>query len=178
MPLTVSFTAASVSGSPSDIIFTDTSTGTDSAVVSRRIYVSDANNNFIVETGTSTEYEIWALPLIDTITLDLLEVDMAVKIVVQWLNVSNVVLYDYTVSAEGFTEYNEEFLYQQTQLMQANPALINDNRFWLSYSKMRSLIDAGNKAIDQASDLYSAQQCYTAATEMRDNAQYLFNGNS
>lgn len=178
MALTVSFTASSVSGEPSQILFSDTSTGTDVAVTNRRLYISDDTGAFIVEAGTSTEYEIWALPLINTITLDLLSQASALKIVCQWLNVSNGVLYDYTIAAEGFTEFLEEFLYSQTQLMAANPLLINDNNFWQNYSKCRTLTDAGNQAILQASDLYNAQQCYDAATEIMNNAQYLFNGNS
>lgn len=178
MALDVSFTAESVAGSPSDILFTDTSTGSDVLVTSRRIYVSDTNGDFIVESGTSTEYEVWAIPLATTITLDLLTSDKAVKIVVQWLDVTNVVLYDYTIDAIGFTEFNEEFLYGQTQLMTANPLLINDNNFWNNYTKVRTLIDAGNKAILFASDLYNAQLCYDAATAIQDESQYYFNGNS
>lgn len=179
MSLTVSFTAESVSGSPSDILFTDTSTGSDVLAVSRRIYVSDTNGDFIVEAGSALEYSAWAYPLATPITLDLFPTsDKAVKIVVQWLNVSNVVLYDYTIDAIGFTEWNEEFLYGQTQLMTANPLLINDNNFWNNYTKVRTLIDAGNKAILFASDLYNAQLCYDAATTIRDESQYYFNGNA
>lgn len=178
MALTVSFTAESVSGSPSDILFTDTSTGTDVAVTSRRIYVSDKDGDFLVEDGTSTEYEVWAIPLATDITLDLLASDMAVRITVQWLDVSNVVLYDYTIDAIGFTEYNEDFDYELTQRMSANPLLINDNNFWGNKSKLRSLIDAGNNAITNASDISNAQLCYDVATGMQDNAQYLFNSNA
>ena len=178
MSFSPNFSAESVSGSPSDILFTDLSTGSDVLITSRRIYVSNDIGTFLVEDGTSTEYEVWALPLSDTITLDLLTADTACKIVVQWLNVSNAVLYDYTINAEGFTEYNENFLYGQSQLMSYNPLLINDNNFWGNYSKCRTCIDAGNKAITRAADLYSAQQCYDLATEIRVAAQYLFNANS
>lgn len=178
MALTVSFTAESVAGLPSDILFTDTSTGTDVLAVSRRIYVSNSNGDFLVEDGVSTEYSVWAYPLATAITLDLLSADTACRITVQWLNVSNVVLYDYTIDAIGFTEYNEEFDYEQTQLMQANKLLINDNNFWSNKSKLRTYIDSGNKAITRASDIVSAQSCYDAATELRVDAQYLFNGNS
>lgn len=170
--------AESVSGSPSDILFTDLSTGSDVLIVSRRLYVSTDTNTFLVEEGSSLEYSVWPLPLSDTITLDLLPFDMAVKIVAQWLGVSGNVLYDYTIAAEGFTEWNEEFLYTQTQLMTYNPLLINDNNFWGNYSKMRTSIDAGNKAITRAADLYSAQQCYNLATRIRENSQYTFNANS
>lgn len=178
MALTVSFTAESVAGTESDILFTDTSTGSDGTITSRRIYVSDKDGNFLVEDGTTTEYEVWALPLGTDITLDLLSEDMAVRITVQWLNGSNVVVYDYTIDAIGFTQYNENFDYDLTQRMSSNPLLINDNNFWPNKSKLRALIDAGNNAILNASDIFNAQLCYDAATEMRDNAEFLFNGNS
>ena len=178
MSFSPNFSAESVSGSPSDILFTDLSTGSDVLITSRRIYVSNDIGTFLVEDGTSTEYEVWELPLATTITLDLLDADTACKIVVQWLNVSNAVLYDYTISASGFTEYNENFLYGQSQRMTYNPLLINDNNFWSNFNKCRTCIDAGNKAITRAADLYSAQQCYDLATEIRVAAQYLFNANS
>lgn len=178
MAFTPAFSAVGVSGEPQNILFTDLSTGVDAAIVSRRIYVSNDIGTFLVETGNSLEYSLWPLPLADTITLDLLQVDTAVKIVVQWLNVSGSILYDYTLAAVGFTEYNEEFLYSQTQLMTYNPLLIDDNNFWANYNKMRTSIDAGNRALTRASDLYSAQQCYNLATGIRLESQYLFNGNS
>lgn len=178
MPLTVSATAESVAGEPSDILFTDESTGSDGTITSRRIYLSDKDGNFIVEEGSSLEYSVWALPLATPITLDLLTKDMACKIVFQWLNVSNVVVDDYTIDAIGFTEYNENFDYQTTQLMSSNPKLIDDNNFFNNKTKIRTFIDAGNKAITRDSDLSNAQLCYDAATDLRTSSQYFFNGNA
>jgi len=56
--------------------------------------------------------------------------------------------------------------------------LINDNNFWDSKQKLSELIDSGNQAIEEASDIYNAQRCYDAATDLIDNSQYYFNGNS
>lgn len=178
MALTVSFTASSVAGQPSQILFSDTSTGSDGTITSRRIYVADSKGDFLVEDATTTEYEVWALPLATDITLDLLSADTACRITVQWLNVSDVVVYDYTIDAIGFTEFNEQFDYEQTTLMSANKLLINDNNFWGNKSKLRTAIDSGNNAITRASDLVNAQSCYDEATDIRLAAQYLFNGNS
>lgn len=178
MSFTPLISAESVSGSPSDILFTDLSTGSDGTISNRLLYVSTYLGTFLVESGSSLEYSEWPLPLSDTITLDLLEVDAGVKIVCQWVDSGGNVLYDYTIAAEGFTEWNEEFLYSQTQLMTYNPLLINDNNFWTNYNKMRTCIDAGNRAITRAADLYSAQQCYDLATVIRKESQYTFNGNS
>jgi len=178
MSFVAAFSAVSVSGEPQNILFTDLSTGSDGNIVSRRIYVSNSIGTFLVEDGVSTEYSVWALPLSDTITLDLLSADMAVKIVVEWLDINNAVLYDSTLASVGFTEYGENFLYGQTQLMTYNPLLINDNNFWANFNKVRTCIDAGNKAITRGADLYSAQQCYDLETDIIASSQYLFNANS
>jgi hypothetical protein len=61
--------------------------------------------------------------------------------------------------------------------MTANPMLINDNRFWYNKVKLRTYINSGNNAITQDSDLVNAQLCYNAATDLRTNGEFYFNGN-
>jgi len=100
-----------------------------------------------------------------------------VRIVVEWLDVTNVVLYD-KVGYYGLVQFNEEFDYGLTQNVAANPLLINDNSFWMNKLKLRVLIESGNNAIENVSDIYSAQQCYNMATDLRSSKQYLFNINS
>lgn len=177
MPFSASFTAQSISGSPSDILFADTSTGSDVLILSRRITVQDYADNYLVKTGTTTTYEVWALPLVNSIQLNLLPKDYAVKIRVDWMNVSNVAIYTSTIAATSFTEHNEAFDYTLTQRMAGNPLLMNDNNFWLHKQQLRTYIDAGNNAITRAGDLYNAQQCYDEATGLRLTSQYSFNGN-
>ena len=70
MALTVNFSTSQTHGSPGDIIFTDTSTGTEGSVTQRRIYIQAADGEYLVETGTSTQYEVWSgFPGTTTITL-------------------------------------------------------------------------------------------------------------
>jgi hypothetical protein len=179
MAFVPSATAQSIPGTPSDILFTDTSTGVDILIVDRRITVTDAAGNFLVELGTTTDYEVWALPLVDTIQLNLLPTkDMAVKIVFEWMDAGNVAIYDYTIDATYFIEYNESFDYGLSKRVASNPMLMNDNNFWLHKQQLRTYINSGNQAIARYSDLYVAQQCYEAATELRLTSQYSFNGNA
>ncbi|MES2287369.1 MAG: hypothetical protein V4547_16875 [Bacteroidota bacterium] len=178
MSFSASFTAQSVSGSNSDILFTDSSVGSDGAISSRRIYAITDVGTFLVEDGSSLEYSVWALPLATTITLDLLDKDYALKLVCQWLNSSDVVLYDYTIDAQGFTQYSENFSFGLTQMLTGNPMLINDNNFAQNKWALRDDIDSGNQAILQASDLYNAQRAYDRATALRLSSQYYFNENS
>lgn len=178
MPLTPNFTAAQVLGEESEILFTDTSTGSDVDVVTRRIYLATSLNTFLVESGTATDYEVWSgFPGTTTITIDVLEEDAALTVTVEWLNVGGDVLYSKSV-LYGFTGYNEEFDYQLTQMMTANPMLINDNNFYENKSRLRTEIDSGNQAIELAEDIFAAQSCYDRATALRTSSQYYYNANS
>ena len=176
MPLVAAFTATQDAGELSDIILTDTSTGSDVAITGRAVFLIKADGTYLVPAGTSTQYILW--PLADTsITLDVLTKDLALTAVVQWLDVSSNVLYDVT-ALYGFTLYNETADYQFTQELSGNPILISDNNFWPNKSKFRCLIDSGNQAVSLASDIFGAQVCYDLATAIRLNSQYLFNTNS
>lgn len=173
------FSASQPVGEPSVVTLEDTSTGLDPSITQRRAYLRKYDGTFLVPEGTSTEYVQWALAN-TTINIDALNdpnKDYALVVVVEWLNVSNVIVSSLS-TLYGFTSYNEDFDYQLTQLLSANPLLINDNNFFDNKSQLRTLIDSGNQAIERASDQYGAQRCYDLATELRTNSQYYFNGNS
>lgn len=174
MPLTPSFTAVSVSGYPSKILLTDTSTGTDVAVVAKRVYIATYTGSFLVPSGTTTEYSLWSSGT--TITLDVLSKDYAVLITVQWVDINGVVKYD-SSATYGFTLYNETCDYGLTTVMSSNPLLINDNNFFKNKSELREAIDSGNQALVIASDRYNAQQAYDRGTAIRLASQYFFNEN-
>lgn len=171
------FTATQTVGEESTVTITAVVTGTDVLVTQRRVYLQTDTGEFLVPSGTTTDYIQWAIGA-SSIDIDALgDYDRALRIYVEWLNVSDGVLYD-SEQFVGLTLWNESFDYLTTQLMAGNPLLVNDNSFWTNKSKLRTLIDAGNNAITFASDLYNAQQCYDAATALRLESQYLFNGNS
>ncbi len=175
MALSVNFTTSQSLGQPSKINIQDVSSGSDGSIVSRRVYISLPDGTFLVPTGTTTEYVVWSYSDAE-ITINCLTKDVAVLITVEWLDVSNVIIYAKSAQA-GFTLYNETFDYGLTQRLTGNPLLINDNGFWEEKSKVRELIDSGNNAIEFASDIYAAQQCYNDATEIRLKSQYIFNSN-
>ena len=180
MPFTPGFSTSQTIGLPNKINFTDTSTGSDINIVSRRIFIQDAANTYIVQKGTTTTYEDWVIvsPPLDplSISLDVLKKDMALYLTVQWLNASNTVLYEKSYLT-GFTLYNESFDYQMTQVLSGNPLLINDHNFFANKSQLRVSIDSGNQAIFLAADIFGGQQCYDRATNLRLNSPYFFNAN-
>lgn len=176
MALDVDFSAENVLGAPGDLLFTDLTTGSDGTITQRRIYIQIWNDDYLVEDGTSTEYEVWSgFPATTTITLeDILDKDYGAKVTCQWLTAGNVVVYD-KIRYYGFTEYNEEFDYSLTEMLSGNPLLIDDNGFYTHKSDLRTNIDSGNQAIELWSDIYGAQQCYDRATEIRIESPYFFN---
>lgn len=171
-----SFTVTQSAGEESTITITNVVSGTDVAVTQRRVYLQTDSGDFLVPDGVATEYNQWALAD-SSIDIDCLDKDYGLRIVVQWLNVSDVVLYDATQYV-GVTLYNESFDYLLTQLMTANSVLIGDNNFFPNKELLRTYIDGGNQAISFADDLYNAQLCYDKATALRLSSQYYFNGNS
>lgn len=176
MALTLNFSTSQPVGEPSVVTVEDESTGSDAAITQRRVYLRQANGEFLVPSGTTTDYIEWDYSQ-STIDIDALDKDYALDVVVEWLNVSNVVLYDKTLP-RGFTSYNEDFDYGLTQQLSGNPMLINDNRFFTEKSDLRTAIDSGDQALDRASDVYGAQRCYDTATNLRLKSQYYFNINA
>ena len=176
MPLTPSFTVSQSFNSPSNLTFTDTSTGSDVNIASRNIYMQQANGDYVIVSGNTNDYTSWYIgdnPLI----LDILDKDYALTITIDWVNANNVTLYTAS-NVFAFTNFNEKFDYGLTQMLTANPLLINDNDFFLHKSDIRISIDSGNQAFQMAGDLFAAQQCYDRATNLRENSQYYFNINS
>lgn len=180
MPFTPGFSTSQTTGIPNSINFTDTSTGLDTNIVSRRVFMQTATNDYLVEPTTTTNYELWAIisapldPL--SISFDVLKKDMALYLTVQWLDAADTVLYQKQYLT-GFTLYNESFDYQLTQVLSGNPLVINDHNFFPNKSTLRVSIDSGNQAIFLAADIFAAQQCYDRATNLRLNSPYFFNAN-
>ncbi len=176
MPIVPKFTVTQSFNSPSNLTFTDTSTGSDVNIASRSIYIEQANGDYIVISGNTNNYTTWYVND-TTATFDILDKDYAVTITVNWLDQNGNVLYT-SANIFAFTNFNEKFDYGLTQMLTANPVLINDNDFFDYKEELRISIDSGNQAFDLAGDLFAAQQCYDRATNLRSNSQYYFNINA
>jgi hypothetical protein len=170
MPLTPNFTASQVLGFPSNIVLTDTSAGDDPNVDSRRVYFYKSDGTTIVYPDNDLPYEEWWIALESIEFSDFLNKDYALYVLVQWLDVDEIILYS-KYAYVGFTMYNETFDYQLTQVLAGNPLVINDNNFFPNKSKLRTLIDSGNQALEYGTDLVSAQICFDNATELRLSSQ-------
>jgi len=172
MPFVPNFTASQYSGTPSIITLTDTSTGSDVTIVSRRVYLLQANGTFLVPTGNTTDYILWDLvdPSID---IDVLSQDTALSITVQWMDAANAVVTSKTISF-AFTAYNETFYYGLTESQVANSNLTASTNWYQTKLVLRVEIDSAIQAITFASDIYSAQAALNRATFISTNQSFFF----
>ncbi len=174
MPLTPNFSYSQPLGDPSVVELEDTSTGSDGLVTERRVYLTKADGSYLTPEDNDEDYIVWAIAD-DTIEIDALDKDYALNVVVLWVNSGGTALYtkNYII---GFTQWNEEFDYSLTQLQSGNSVLTHDGNFFNLKSQLRTEIDSGNQAVVLAEDLYGAQNCYDAATQIRLKASTLFSG--
>ena len=172
MPLVPNFTASQYSGTPSVITLTDTSTGSDVTIASRRVYLLQANGTFLVPAGTTTDYIVW--DLVDTsIDLDVLSQDSALSITVQWMSGIQTVVSSKTISF-AFTAYNETFYYGLTESQVANSNLSASTNWYQTKLVLRVELDSADQSITFASDIYSAQAALNRATYISTNQAYFF----
>lgn len=168
MALTPSFTANGTAN-PSEISFVDTSTGSDGAVVGRKINIYDIFNNLLF----SSPYDWPDFPGTTTLTINPLEKDIAANIVVTWVDSGGGVLYTASQIAV-FTGYAEQFFYQLTQNQTGKPNLLNDNGYFENKSKLRTLIDGANQSIAVGNDIVSAQTSVDLYIPMLQNQDLYF----
>lgn len=171
MPLTVSFTATQSLANPNLVTLTDTSTGSDATITSRRVYVRLPNGTYLVQTRTTTTYEVWAYASA-AITLDILSRSQSPQIIVQWLAGTTVV---YTSTEEYlFVWADKLFLYQLTQAQTGKPKLIDNANYYLSKIKMIVNVDDAVNAVTDASDIYGAQGSLDKNYYLMQNQQLFF----
>lgn len=178
MAISQNFTASQSSGAPNIITLTDTSTGVDTAVTSRRIYLLQSNGTYLVPDGITTNYIVWAITNTTTreplaINLNVLTEDTALSVRVDWLNATNIVLYT-SSNTFAFTAYNETFYYGLTESQVANPNLSASTNWYQTKLNLRVEIDSAKQAIAFASDIVSAQEALNRANYISTNQAYFF----
>lgn len=172
MALTVNFSVAQNILSPSSLVIADTSTGADASIVTRHVFLQQANGDYLVPSGITTDYNDWPEPAA-TLTLDVLNQDYALSIRVTWNDVSGTVIYS-KEQVYCFTLYSEQFYYYLTQQQAGGNANIQDTNYFNNKMKLRIFIDSANNAVEFASDIYGAQECLDAAAYMVSNQNDYF----
>lgn len=172
MPIVPAFTISQSSIAPSNVTATDTSTGSDVSITSRRIFFQTTLGTYLVETGTSTQYESWAYAD-SSDTWNILTTDQALSITVQWLDVSNNILYTLT-QVFCLAAYNKQFFYYLGQQQALTPGIIQDSNYFSNMATYWMLITGAIQAIEIGADVASSQNCLNAATQMMQNQSYYF----
>lgn len=171
MSLTASFSVAQVAGLAGSMLLTDTSSGSDGSITSRRVYIQTSQGDYLVTDGVTTQYNLWSYAA-STIALAVLDKDYAVSIRVDWM-AGDSVLYSVTEICV-FTQYNKSFFYTLTQNQTASPNIVNDTTYYNNKAILWAEIIGAENAISYASDMYSAQGCLDRATNMRLNESLYF----
>lgn len=148
-------------GTPQNLDGVDLSTGTDVLITSRRVYLEQADGDFLVPSGTTTDYVPWAEPS-STITIsNILTQDTSLSIQVDWLGATNNVLHTLTIPF-GFDEFGQSFFYGLSDgesPISNPPAILSTNYFQNKMQFMCYLVSAA-QAITRYGDIYKAQNAY------------------
>lgn len=84
MPFIPSFTAEQLYSRPTILRITDTSTGSDPDINDRQIYLRKADGTYLVPQGITTDYISWLSDSGNVIDINVLNVDYALEIKIQW----------------------------------------------------------------------------------------------
>ena len=167
MALTVNFSTTQTIGAPDKINFLDDSTGIDATISQRRIYLQTSLGTYLVEDGTTTDYEVWSgFPGTTTITLDVLDKDYALNIQVDWLTALGVVVYTKTTLFQ-FSLYNKTFFYGLTQDQSSTPVIVQDTNYYNNKGIFWVELIGAENAVDIGGDIGGSQECLDRATAMR-----------
>jgi len=172
MPITPAFTVSQSGLTPSDVTLNDTSSGSDIAITQRRVYFRTATGSYLVKSGTTTDYEIWAYANASQ-TFNILQQDQALEIIVQWLDVSNNILYTLT-QIYCLPQYNKNFFYYLLQNQALTPGIYQDTNYSSNLALYWINIIGAIYAIEIGADVSASQNCLNRATAMMQAQSYYF----
>lgn len=167
MSFSPAFTVSQSAATPNIIVLQDTSTGVDASITQRRIYITDNEGAYIVPSGTSTDYIVWPLAT-NPISLNVLTQDTAANIFVEWLDVSNTVLYD-DDDDYPLIEYGKQFYFYLIQQLALNPSTYQDSNYASNLALFWTYIIGAINAINIGSSLSASQALMNKETDMQNN---------
>lgn len=173
MAFSPAFTVSQSAATPANVTLTDTSTGSDVSITQRRVYITDNNGNYLVPSGTSTDYIQWAYATNPLLIEDLLTQDQAVTILVQWLDSGDNVLY----SASNYyclREFNKQNFISIIQAQALSPGIVQDTTYFGNLCEYWINITGANVLVEDAGDLSGSQNCLNRATNIANNDTYFF----
>lgn len=170
-----SYTAVqSAPNSNQNVVFTDTSTGSDANLTGRQIRPYDAAGNLVLPAGNTTGFINWPLPLGTALTVNLLPKDLALAITVNWVSSAPIGGSTYVATTlYGFTGYSDAFIYQLIESLSANPALRNDANWNYYFNRAQNDVDSVIRSIANLS-IVNAQENLDDMKYIIDNESKFF----
>ncbi len=170
--LTPAFTISQSALTPNTITATDSSTGSDVAVVKRRIFFQTNLGTYLVTSGDTNDYCDWALANASQ-SFAVLQQDQALSITTQWLDVSNTVLY--TLTQEFcLPQFSKNFFYYLIQQQALTPSILQDTNYFNNMATYWMNITGAIQAIEIGADVSASQNCLDRATYMMNEQQLFF----
>ncbi len=172
MPISPAFTASQDPSAANYVILLDDSSGSDTAITSRRVTIQDSAGNYLVPENTTTNYVVW--PYADaTINLNILQQDTSVSIKTDWLNVSNQILYTLTQQF-CLDMYSKLFFYQLVQMQAVTPSIPQDTNYSSNMAIFWTNVEGAENAVILAQDLSASQNLLNQCTYMRQKQSLFF----
>ena len=178
MPFIENFTATQYISVPNLIVIEDTSTGADAAITSRRVYMRKSDGTYLVETGNTTNYELFPLATGNIISYDVLDKDYALTITVEWGSVTStigdyLVLYSKTVDY-GFSTYAKIYDVKLSKAQVSSPSLLDGDNWLSTKFALTTYIRAADDAISLGAGITIAQLSLNKAKFIIDNPKLVF----
>ena len=172
MAFVPNFSISQITGQPSILTLADTSTGSDVAIVSRNVYLQTASGTYLVPTGTTTSYIVWAIAN-STISINALDKDYSLNITVNWNDVLGAVLYTKTILS-NFSMYNSDFEYSLISTEANGQASLNSINWLASRMRLRLSLDDAYNAVVEAGSITNGQAANDRGTYLRENLNLFY----
>lgn len=174
MPLTPNATITQSLAYPTQLTFTDTSTGSDGTIVTRRVFVITATGKWLTTSGeSSTEaYELWPYPIGTPITLAVLSKNTAPSIRIEWWD-SGAKVYE-KIIVGTYNLFGYVFGYNLTRDALSDPSVVGVPGYYLNKFTMLTELENSETAISYSSDIYNAQKALDRAQPFIDNRNTYF----
>jgi len=162
---------------PTSFTLNDTSTGSDTNLTDRRIFLYKADGTTLVPVGSPTTYIDWPLSAGASITITgLIAQDYCLNIEVDWISSSPLAppsTYTLTILT-AFTGNSEQFNGTLIQMQATNPLLVNDNKWFENASKLRQYIENAVNAANPMNNIGLSQSSLNLAYQLIQNATTYF----
>jgi len=172
MPLVPSISVSQSGLLPTSVTVEDTSTGSDVAITSRRIYFQTNQGTYLVVSGTTTDYEIWPIANVSQ-TWNVLPTDHALNIVINWLDVNGTVLYTLN-GLYCLRQNNQNFLVYLGQLQAITPGILQDPIYAGNIATYWAYVQYAYTMVTIGGDISNSQNLLDKATYMMQKEALFF----